>query len=133
MTGALRHAMGVPLCMLLLGNPIITAAPSGSTRAVPIVDCYAGTGCLKPPCASEGLLIVVGGYNLTFCNTTAWTLRTLSNEGRVVLSDTGFTQTVSNVNIVPNTGAVIWPPVHTISLKASLWPVLLALLRASGR
>eukprot|EP00937_MAST-01D_sp_MAST-1D-sp2_P003498 g3498.t1 len=53
----------------------------------------------------------VGAYNISVCNATAWTYRELSFEAAPVLSATGFTQVVSNVNIAPNTADHVWPPV----------------------
>ena len=67
---------------------------------------------------STGVVLTVGPTNVSFCNITAWTFRQYIYNGKEVLSPTGFTQTVSNVNIAPNTGQTVWPPVHPISPAA---------------
>ena len=82
---------------------------------------YQATVVHWPHCSavpSSGVVVTVGRANVSFCNTTAWTYREYTFDSVEVLSPTGFTQTVSNVNIAPNTGAAVWPPVHTISPAA---------------
>ncbi len=63
-------------------------APSGHpTRPMP------------PSSTAHGVEIVFGDYNITVCNNTAWTFRSLWHGGAAVLTPTGFTQTVTNVNL----------------------------------
>ena len=66
-------------------------------------------------CKGSGFQLQTGSYNASWCNLTAWTMRDLWHDSRQVLSPTGFTQAVTNVNIGPNTGAALWPPVSAIS------------------
>ena len=61
--------------------------------------------CYDNEQSTTGVVVTAGLINVSFCNKTAWTFRDLIYEGVQVLSPTGFTQTVSNVNIQPNTGA----------------------------
>ena len=65
----------------------------------------------SPTCSGSGYHLRVGPYNMSVCNATAWTYRELSFEAAPVLSATGFTQVVSNVNIAPNTADQVWPAV----------------------
>ena len=54
---------------------------------------------MAPSSSAHGVEIVYGGYNITVCNNTAWTYRSLWHGGAAVLTPTGFTQTVTNVNL----------------------------------
>jgi hypothetical protein len=64
------------------------SAPSGHpTRPMP------------PSTTAHGVEITFGEYNITVCNNTAWTFRGLWHGGAAVLTPTGFTQTVTNVNL----------------------------------
>ena len=67
---------------------------------------------------STGVVLTVGLTNVSFCNITAWTFREYIHNSIEVLSPTGYTQTVSNVNIAPNTAAEVWPPIHPVSPAA---------------
>jgi hypothetical protein len=66
-----------------------------------------------------------GPYNITVCNNTAWTFRSLWHGGVAVLTPTGFAQTVSNVNIQNVTGAAqqLWPPLRPISAACPVLPL----------
>ena len=73
-----------------------------------------------PVCRGRGYKLRVGSYNLSVCNDTAWTFRNLLHGSDKtardeLLSPTGFTQTVSNVNVAPNTAAEIWPPLRPVA------------------
>ena len=54
---------------------------------------------VAPDPRTEGVEIIYSDYNLTVCNNTAWTFRSLWHGGAAVLTPTGFAQTVSNVNL----------------------------------
>eukprot|EP01043_Picozoa_sp_COSAG02_P068460 COSAG02_NODE_11379_length_1736_cov_1.534514_1_plen_452_part_00 len=93
--------------------------PSPSAAAV---ASYAMTDCcgsppsgqptrpMPPATATHGVEIVFGDYNITVCNNTAWTFRSLWHGGVAVLTPTGFTQTVTNVNLHKHPCASIHKP-----------------------
>lgn len=96
------------LCSLCLLS--ITASYSSSVIPLgPTHECYDN----EPNSAAYRLR--VGAYNTTICNRTAWTFRTLMFGQSELLSPTGFTQTVSNLNIAPNTSPQLWPPLQPVS------------------
>lgn len=64
------------------------------------------------PWCDHGYGLRVGDYNISICNITAWTYRDLWFQGAAILTPTGFTTTVANVNIPPNTGSHVWPPLR---------------------
>ncbi len=54
---------------------------------------------MPPSTTAHGVEVIFGDYNITVCNNTAWTFRSLWHGGTAVLTPTGFTQTVTNVNL----------------------------------
>eukprot|EP00750_Incisomonas_marina_P026994 INCI607.3.p1 GENE.INCI607.3~~INCI607.3.p1 ORF type:complete len:324 (+),score=32.64 INCI607.3:128-1099(+) len=99
--------------MLLLRSSVAAALLAASAAAANAPVCVP-TG-FSDVCRGSGVRIVVGPYNLTTCNATAWTFRDLWYEGFELLSPTGFTQTVSNVDIAPNTHSTVWPALQPVS------------------
>lgn len=99
----------VALRKLLVLGLVIAFAAAGPTKPL-LSSCkhVAGTKV----CSGTGIRLNVGEYNATLCNSTAWTLRDLWHKSFQLLSPTGFTGCVSNLNIVPNTGEAHWPPLE---------------------
>ena len=60
---------------------------------------HPATQPMRPTASAHGVEIIYGDYNITVCNNTAWTFRSLWHAGSAVLTPTGFTQTVTNVNL----------------------------------
>jgi hypothetical protein len=87
------------------------------TNACEIRDIRHPTDPLKPEADARGVEVGTGVYNVTICNTTAWTFRSLWHSENVVLSATGFAQTVSNVNLPNRSNAhdELWPPLRPLA------------------
>ena len=72
--------------------------------------------CITGSQPSSGFILSAAGLNISFCNNTAWTFRslTLADSGAPVLTATGFAQTVANVFVPANESEAKWPPLHPI-------------------
>ena len=84
--------------------------------------------CVHPHAVCPGIMhgveVGTGSYNVTICNNTAWTFRSLWHNSSAVLTPTGFAQTVSNVHL-PNTSnahATIWPPLQPVAPSCPVIP-----------
>eukprot|EP00041_Stephanoeca_diplocostata_P034997 m.1216526 g.1216526 ORF g.1216526 m.1216526 type:complete len:1148 (+) comp24614_c0_seq3:114-3557(+) len=96
----------------------LTAGSDSATRSLsPSVL----TPVAVPRVCTSGYRLVVGDYNVTVCNNTAWTYREVWWQSQSVLSATGFTQAVCNTNLAPNTHGTVWPPLRAV---ASSCPVI---------
>merc|ERR1719362_2403892 len=92
------------LCATKVSLGLLTQQSNSSIRDVQIASCAGG----------QAYGVQVGDYNLTLCNKTAWTFRSLWFQDEQLLSPTGFTQVVSNINLPPNTAATVWPPLRPV-------------------
>ena len=74
------------------------------------------TKCVTGSQPSSGFILSAAGLNISFCNNTAWTFRslTLADSASPVLTATGFAQTVSNVRVPANESEAKWPPLQPI-------------------
>ena len=110
-------------------RPVPSSPFYAMTNACELVDINNPTAPLEPcthpaadcPGLLQGVQVGTGNYNITVCNNTAWTFRSLwwHNNGlwNPVLTATGFAQTVSNVHL-PNTSdahETIWPPLQPVA------------------
>ena len=84
--------------------------------------------CIHPhalcPGIMHGVQVGTGDYNVTVCNNTAWTYRSLWHNSSAVLTATGFAQTVSNVHL-PNTSnahEAVWPPLEPVAPSCPVIP-----------
>ena len=62
----------------------------------------------------QAFRLVVGQYNTSICNETAWSFRTLGRGSTEILSSLGFAQTVASLLVPPNSSRQRWPPLRPV-------------------
>ena len=93
------------LASTVLWLPVAAHSPASTVRPV-----RSHSGCAN----GEAYGLVVGDYNTTLCNETAWTFRALYKGVQEILSPLGFTQSVAHVSIPPRDAGKLWPPLEPV-------------------